>query len=518
MPDHPQILPDDPYDQALVRNVAPPDWVNPTPAGAYNLVAIGGGTAGLVSAAGAALLGAKVALVERALMGGDCLVTGCVPSKALLRAARAAYDAADARRFGVAAGEGGAGPVRADFAAAMERMRAARAQISPHDAARHFRDDRAVEVFFGDARFTGPDTVEVKDRRGDVTTLRFRRAVIATGGRPAVPPIPGLGEAGFLTNETVFNLTALPARLAVIGGGPVGCELAQAFARLGSRVTIVHRGTRLLGREDPDAAKLLHDVLARDGVDVRLETTPSRVEIDGPVKRLHLARANAAATDVVEADAILVGAGRSPNVQGLGLEAAGVRYDAKRGVEVDDFLRTSNRRVYAAGDVCQPLKFTHLADASARAALQNALLGLRKRVSRLIVPACTYTDPEIAHTGLGERELRERGIPADTYAVPLASVDRAVTDGETEGFVKIRVTRGGDRILGATIVARHAGEMISQVTTAMIGGIGLKSLARVIHPYPTQAEAIRKAADACYEARLSPLLLRAVKQFLAWRR
>lgn len=515
-----EVLADDPHDRELVANSHPPGWVNPAPSGRYNLVVIGGGTAGLVSAGGAGLLGAKVALIERGLTGGDCLVTGCVPSKAVIRSARAAFDVADARRFGVRVPDG----VSVDFAAAFDRMRRARAAISRHDAAARFRDEFGVDVYFGDARFVGPDEVEVNGAR-----LRFRRAIIATGSRPAIPDVPGLREHG-LTSETAFNLTDRPDRLLVIGGGPIGCELAQAFARLGSEVTLVQQGVRLLPRDDREAADLLLRVLRRDGIDVRLGTTVRAVnaadadpapggslpetsfrivELDESGRRTTLRHSRR--------DAILVATGRAPNVEGVGLDAAGVRFGPE-GVEVDDYLRTSNPRVYAAGDICLPFKFTHTADATARLAIQNALFHFRRRVSGLVVPWVTYTDPEVAQVGLHEDEARQKETAIDTYRVPLADVDRAITDGETDGFLKIHVKQGGDKILGATIVARHAGEMLSQITTAMVGGVGLKQMADVIHPYPTQAEAIKRAADECFQRTLSPTLKGVLRRWLAWRR
>jgi pyruvate/2-oxoglutarate dehydrogenase complex dihydrolipoamide dehydrogenase (E3) component len=507
MPDPNPLLPDDPHDRQVVANTRPPDWRNPRPAGRYDLVVLGGGTAGLVAAGVAGLLGARVALVERALAGGDCLVAGCVPSKAVVRAGRAAYDVARAGDFGVRVPPG----VAVDFAAAFDRMRRARAEISRHDAVAAFAAKYRVDVFLGDGRFAGPDAVEVAGEG-----LRFARAVVATGGRPAVPDVPGLADAGFLTNESVFNLTARPSRLAVLGAGPIGCELGQAFARLGSSVTVVDRGDRPLSKEDPAAANLIAAAMRRDGVDLVVNATVIRVERDGAGARVLRLR-TPAGERALEVDAILVAAGRRPNVEALNLEAGRIAFTG-RGVTVDDYLRTSNPRVYAAGDVCLAEKFTYAADAAARLAVQNALVGRLKRWSRQRVPRVTYTDPEVAHVGLTEPEAARAGVPVRAHVVPLADVDRAATDGETDGFVKL-LTRGRtDRIVGATIVGRHAGETISQVTTAMAAGVGLRALSAVIHPYPTQAEAIRKAADAYVAGTLGPTLKWALRRWMGWRR
>jgi len=502
----PELTPRDHYNDTLLANVHPPDWVNPTPAPHYNLVVIGGGTAGLVSAAGAAGLGAKVALVERHLLGGDCLNYGCVPSKAIIRSSRLAADFRDAARFGFKAPP----EVEVDFAAVMERMRSLRAAISRHDAARRFRD-LGVDVFLGEARFSSPRTVEVADQ-----SLNFSKAVIATGARAVDPPVPGLPEAGYLTNETVFSLTERPRRLLVMGGGPLGCEFAQALQRLGCRVTLLHKYDRIMNREDADAAQLVQQVLVREGVQLILAAKPVQVlkTEGGKLVRYEWA----GQPGEIEVDEILAGAGRAPNVENLGLEAAGVRYDKREGVVVNDRLQTTNHRIYAAGDVCLQYKFTHLADATARIVIQNALFCGRKKLSALTIPWCTYTDPEVAHVGLNEAEAEKQGIPIQTFIKPLREVDRAIVDGETEGMVKIHLKRGSDKILGATIVARHAGEMISEITLAMVGKIGLGSLAAVIHPYPTQAEAIRQTGDLYNRTRLTPFVKKLFTRFLAWRR
>jgi pyruvate/2-oxoglutarate dehydrogenase complex dihydrolipoamide dehydrogenase (E3) component len=495
------IQPWDQHNQALAANVHPADWQNPTPAPCYNLVVIGAGTAGLVAAAGAAGLGARVALVEKHLLGGDCLNYGCVPSKALLRAARAFADVRDASSFGVRVPEG----TVVDFPAVMERMRRIRAEISPHDSALRFRE-LGIDVFLGSARFTAPNTVETGGQ-----TLRFSKAVIATGARAAALPIPGLAEAGFLTNETVFSLTELPRRLAVIGAGPIGCELAQAFRRFGSEVFVLEAASQILGREDPDAANVVEKAFLRDGIKLLCRAKIQKVEARQGEKIVHFQCDKR--EEQLAVDAILIGVGRVPNVDGLGLDAAGVRY-SKSGIEVNDYLQTTNRRIHAAGDVCLKYKFTHTADAAARIVIQNALFLGRKKVSSLVVPWCTYTDPEIAHVGMYEDEAAKSGIPVRTFSEPMGRVDRAILDGETDGLIKIHIHKRSGKIVGATIVARHAGEMISELTTAISAGLKLSQLAEVIHPYPTQAEAIKRCADACKRTQLTPTVKTLLQRWL----
>jgi pyruvate/2-oxoglutarate dehydrogenase complex dihydrolipoamide dehydrogenase (E3) component len=389
-------------------------------------------------------------------------------------------------------------------------MRGIRARLSPHDSAARMRG-LGVDVFLGEGRFTGADTVAV-----DGTSLRFKKAVIAAGGRPHRPAIPGLAEAGFLTNESVFELTERPRRLAVIGAGPIGCELAQAFRRLGSEVTLFHTGGHILNREDADAAEILQRAFVAEGIRLVLEAKVVRVERDATGKVLHAE--TPAGPVMVTVDEILVGAGRVPNVDGLGLDTVGVAYDSREGVKVNDYLQTSNPGIYAAGDVCMAEKFTHAADFAARTVIQNALFLGRKRLSALTIPWCTYTDPEIAHVGLHERQAAQRGLAIDTYRRPFTEVDRAVVDGEEEGFVKVHVRRGTDRIVGATIVARHGGEMIGEVTLAITAGVGLGRLASVIHPHPTQAEAIRQVGDLYNRTRLTPTVKRLFFAWLRWTR
>jgi pyruvate/2-oxoglutarate dehydrogenase complex dihydrolipoamide dehydrogenase (E3) component len=496
--------PDDRFHRALLDKVHPPGWRNPSPAERYNLVVIGAGPGGLTAAHEAAALGAKVALIERDLIGGDRLNVGCVPSKALIRTARLYAEMRDAENFGARV----PGNIGIDFATVMERMRRVQAHLGRAASAQRL-SEAGVDVYFGAARFAGADSVAVGGQ-----VLRFRKALIATGARPMTPPIPGLAEAGYLTNENVFNLTECPRRLLVLGGGQLGCELAQAFRRFGSQVVIAQDDPMFLAKEERDAAQILSEALARDGVEIHLNTAVVAVRMEGGVKIVDLVSDGDKFSASV--DEILAGIGRAPNVESLALEVAGVHYDTDTGIHVDDFLQTSNPRIYAAGDVCLEHKFTHAAEASARIAVRNALFLGRKRLSALTIPWCTYTDPEIAHVGLYVREAREQGIPVRTFTILMHDVDRAVTDGEEEGFVKIHVKEGSDRILGATVVARHAGEMINGLSLAISSKIGLREFARVIHTYPTQAEAIKMAADAYNRTRLTPMLKSLSKRWLAW--
>ena len=504
-----RIDPWDEHNQRTAANVHPSDWVNPHPKGRYNLVVLGAGTAGLVSAIGAAGLGAKVALVEKHLLGGDCLNVGCVPSKALIRAGRAAASVRRAGELGVRV-EGG---VEVDFPAVMERMRRLRARISAADSAHRFKE-AGVDVFIGSGEFVGTNRLRVGGE-----TLEFAKAVVATGGRAAAPPIEGLEETGYLTNETVFSLTELPRRLLVIGAGPIGVELSQAFARFGASVHLLEAANQILIREDRDAADRVAEVLRRDGVEIVSGCKIGRIfqQTGEKVVELECGGEHRAVT----IDEILVAVGRAPNVEGIGLEAAGVDYDPRKGIVVDDYLRTTNRKIFAAGDCCFQYKFTHTADALARIVIQNALFNfpfMKKKASALTIPWCTYTDPEIAHVGMYEKEARDKGISVRTIVQELNEVDRAILDGEDEGFVKVHVKDDTDQILGATIVAAHAGDMISELTLAMNAGAGLGTIASTIHPYPTQAEAIKKVGDTLNRTRLTPAVKRIFERWLAWTR
>ncbi|TAJ33238.1 MAG: mercuric reductase [Nitrospirae bacterium] len=504
------VLPDDEHNRALVNNVHPPAWVNPEPSGRYNLVVIGAGTAGLVTAVVAAGLGAKVALIEKHLMGGDCLNVGCVPSKGIIRASRAWADVRRAGEFGVSVPDG----VQYDFGRAMERMRKLRARISHNDSAHRYQK-LGVDVFIGEGRFTGLDTVEV-----DGQTLRFVKAAICTGARAAAPPIPGLLEVGYLTNETIFSLTERPARLAVIGAGPIGCELAQAFARFGSQVFLVEALHGILPNEDRDAAEIVHKAMLRDGIRILCCGMDLKVNQTDGGKRLAV-DSHGQRHDIT-VDEILVGVGRAPNVERLGLETVGVEYD-KSGVKVDDRLQTTNPKIYAAGDICSRYKFTHAADAMAQIVIQNALFphpfGLGYAgADNLIIPWATYTEPEIAHVGLYEAEAEAKGIDVETVTVKMDEVDRAILDGADEGFARVHVKKGTDKILGATIVAAHAGEMISEFTVLMKAGLGLRTITGTIRPYPTQAEVVKKVANAWRKATFTQGKKALLTKLFAWMR
>jgi pyruvate/2-oxoglutarate dehydrogenase complex dihydrolipoamide dehydrogenase (E3) component len=507
-----RVLPTDEWNQQLVDNVHPATWKNPIPTGRYNLVVIGAGTGGLITALIASSLGARVALIERHLMGGDCLNVGCVPSKAVIRGAQLIHDAREAAKFGMPATDSDLG----DFGEVMRRMREIRARISEEDSAERYSTEFGIDIYLGDARFIGDGKVEV-----DGQTLDYKKAVIATGARAIAPPIEGLADAGYLDNETVFSLTERPRRVAVIGAGPIGCELAQAFSRLGSEVHILERMDQILTREDPDAARIVQDALVREGVEMIFECNLDRVERRGSERVIHLSCPKKGSRELV-VDEIIVGAGRAPNVENMGLETVGVDFDSRNGVKVDDSLQTTNSRIWAVGDVCMRWKFTHAADAAAKIVVQNALFAIgpigRKKLSALLMPWCTYTEPEIAHVGFYERDAEAAGVAIDSYQVSIAEANRAVTDGQEEGLIKVHVRRGSDEIVGATVVAAHAGDLITQFTMAIQHKIGLGAFTNIIYPYPTQGEAIKRAAGAYTRTRLTPTVKRFFERWMSWQR
>ena len=512
--DRPLVIPNDEYNQKLIANVHPSDWVNPEPTGRYNIVVVGAGTAGLITAVVAASLGARVALIEKHLMGGDCLNVGCVPSKGVIRAARAWADLRKAPEFGLHIPAG----VKYDFGAVMARMRKLRARISHNDSAQRYTK-LGVDVYIGSGRFIGSNRVQVEGPAGD-RALTFVKAAVCTGARATAPPIPGLQEAGYLTNETVFSLTELPQRIGVIGAGPIGCELAQSFARFGSQVYLVETTHGIMPNEDRDAADIVEQQMIRDGVKLLCCGKDLKVQKTDDSKRLTV-DSHGRQYDVT-VDEILVGVGRTPNVEKIGLEAVGVGYD-KNGIKVNARLQTSNPDIYAAGDVCSRYKFTHAADAMAQIVIQNALfphpfgLGYAS-VESLNMPWCTFTEPEIAHVGMYEKEAKQKGFEVETYTYKLNEVDRAILDGEDEGFARIHIQKGTDKILGATIVAAHAGDMIGEFSVAMKAGAGAKTIAGTIHPYPTQAEVNKKVVNLWRKAHFTQRTKSLVTKLFAWMR
>ena len=508
------IYPFDEHNQILAENVHPSNWTNPDPASRYNIVVIGAGTAGLITAVIAASLGAKVALIEKHLMGGDCLNVGCVPSKGVIRAARAWADLRNAEEFGLHIPPG----VKYDFGAAMARMRKLRARISDNDSVHRYAK-LGVDVYIGSGRFSGADRIQVEGPAGN-RSLQFVKAAICTGARASAPPTPGLKEAGYLNNETVFSLTELPPRMGVIGAGPIGCELAQAFARFGSQVSLIEMMHGIMPNEDRDAADIVEQQMLRDGVKLLCCGKDLKVQKTGTGKRITV-DSHGRQYDVI-VDEILVGVGRTPNVEGIGLEAVGVEYDTS-GVKVNERLQTTNPRIFAAGDICSRYKFTHAADAMAQIVIQNALfphpfgVGYASTGS-LIMPWCTFTNPEVAHVGMYEKDAKEKGIEVETYTYKLNEVDRAILDGEDEGFARIHIQKGTDKILGATIVAAHAGDMIGEFSVAMQAGAGAKTIAATIHPYPTQAEVNKKVVNLWRKAHFSPGTRNLLMKLFVWMR
>ncbi len=433
----------------------------------------------------------------------------CVPSKALLRCAKTAAAVRDAHEFGVKV----EGEVSVDFGYVMERMRRLRAKISPVDSAKRYSSQLGVDVFQGRAAFTGKNSVEVNGK-----TLHFAKAVIATGGTAAIPNIEGLKESRYLTNSSVFNLTELPRRLGVIGAGPIGLELAQAFCRFGAEVTVFSRSEKIMPKEDPEAVEIVKKSMLKDGIQFAFNAEYKRVEGSSENEPIKLFFHQGGEEKILEFDALLVATGRKPAVSNLGLESAGVEFDGRKGVLVNEKLQTSNPDIYAVGDVASKYQFTHMADFMARLVIKNSLFFGRDKVSDLLVPWATYTDPEVAHVGLYEKDLQERNIPYVTFKREFSHVDRAIVDGEEDGFVKIHVAKGKGDIIGATIVGSHAGDMISEISVAMQSGMGLGSLASVIHPYPTAAEAIRQCGDAYNRERLTPTIKSIFHRLMALRR
>jgi pyruvate/2-oxoglutarate dehydrogenase complex dihydrolipoamide dehydrogenase (E3) component len=477
-----------------------------------NVVAIGAGSAGLVTAYIAAAVKAKVTLVERDRMGGDCLNTGCVPSKALIRTTRFLAEARRSKALGVRSAT-----TEFDFAEVMERVQSVVREVEPHDSVERYTG-LGVECLQGSATITSPWTVEVALAGGGSRTLTTRNIVIAAGGRPFVPPIPGLREAEPLTSETVWSLRTLPPRLVVLGGGPIGCELAQCFARLGSKVTQVEMLPRILAREDPEFSAMVEARFREDGIEVLAGHKALSVRSEGAVKYVTVEAGGVEKT--LACDQVLCAVGRVANTEGYGLEKLGIATTKQRTVEVDEFLRTKYPNIFACGDVAGPYQFTHTASHMAWYASVNALFGRfrRFRVDWSVVPWATFTDPEVARVGLNEAEAREKGIPYEAYTYGIDDLDRAIADGAAHGLVKVLVRPGTDRILGATIASEHAAEMLAEFVAAMRHGFGLGKILGTIHAYPTWVEANKYVAGQWKRSKVTRGQVGFLEAFHAWGR
>ena len=471
-----------------------------------NLIVIGAGSAGLVSAYIAAMVKAKVTLVESHEMGGDCLNTGCVPSKALIKSAKVAHQIADAKRFGIDTGD-----IAVDFPAVMRRVRDVITAIEPHDSVERF-SGLGVDCVKGYARFVDPWTVDIDGAR--MTAKSF---IIATGAAPSIPPLPGVENSGYLTSETMWDALSerdkVPQRLVILGGGPIGCELAQAFQRLGAQVTIIEMADRLLLEEDADEAALITGKLGAEGVDIRVQHKAIRFEsgktlvVNGPEGESSIAY-----------DDIIIAVGRKPRISGFGLEELGLIVDGR--LDNDVFLRTNLPHILCAGDVAGRQQLTHGGSHEAWFASVNALARPFKkyRADYRVLPRVTYTEPELATVGLTEAEARAEGVDFDVTRYDLDDLDRAITESEAHGFVKILTAKGGDRILGATIIGKNAGEILAEITFAMKHKMGLRKILQTIHPYPTWAEANKYAAGQFGLARKPEALLKWTERWFRWQR
>eukprot|EP01041_Mallomonas_annulata_P001803 gene1803-3500_t len=492
---HFDFSPSDKHNDELLQRVHPKNYRNPDPIDEYDLVVIGGGVAGLISVIMGAWLGKKCALIEQHNMGGDCLNTGCIPSKAIISCAKAYHNAKhNLKQFGIKIPPQS---ITLDFAAVMERMREIRSKISHHDSVQRYSREFCEHVFLGQGKFIGRNVVEVQGDDGTSRFLCFKKAIIATGASAVIPSVAGLSGVPHLTNSNLFNLTALPPRLLVIGCGSVGLELAQCFARFGCHVTCFEFGTRIMPREDPDAATLLAQQLKKDGVVIHTGVDVILVDRIGtggnlynpPWNRYTVTIQHASgALCTFDGEALLNCTGRAPNVHNLGLDTVHIEWDNRSGVHRDEHCRTAHPDIYACGDCASPFKFTHAAEFQARIAIRNMFLGDQSSVSDLLIPWCTYTDPEVAHVGKYESELSAAGIEFETFTKQLDQVDRCICDGISKGFVKITVIPSTGQILGATVCGGNAGDMISEITLCMQYGLSISDLAGVMHPYPTSQE------------------------------
>ncbi|CAM9191590.1 unnamed protein product [Discosporangium mesarthrocarpum] len=509
------VSPMDEYNTKLVNNTHPPVYENPEPLDKYDLVVIGSGAAGLLSVIIANGLGKTCALVEKAYMGGDCLNVGCVPSKALIACSTRLHEVINSAEFGVVLPPGEVG---VDFGKVMQRMRRIRSDISEHDSVERYSRDFVKHIFLGHGQFTSPSTIEVGGK-----VLNFNKAMVATGASASIPPTENLANVPHLTNANFWNLEELPPRMSVIGAGPIGLEMSQALQRFGCKVTCYEYSDQLLPKEDPHAAAVLKESLTADGLTIRLGARIKRVECDetgsmysAPFNTYRIVLDVDGEEEVIESDALLNATGRAPNVFGVGLDEAGVDYDNRRGVVIDDYFRTTSPNIYACGDCASPYKFTHAADWQARVAIRNMFLGDKTKQSDLLIPWCTYTEPEVAHVGKYESELDEKGIEYESFLRNMADVDRCRCEGITSGFAKITVEKGsGGKILGATVVGPNAGDMISELTICIQNGVTIAQLAGTIHPYPTAAECVRQAANMYIKTLRTPEVNKALEIIIA---
>ncbi len=476
-------------------------------ANTYDLIVIGGGAAGLTAAGLSAGVGAKTLLIEKDRLGGDCTWTGCVPSKTLLRSAHAAQEARDSFRYGLRDLD-----PAADFGAVMRRVRNTRQAIYEEADAPEHLAAFGIEVRSGAACFLDPHAIQIEHKgRADVVEARY--AVIATGGRPTAPPIPGLDDAGYLTNETLFELKKQPERLGVIGAGPIGTEMAQAFQRLGTQVTVLERADRMLLHDHPALADALRQRLESEGVHYLFEADIERVEKGGDETRLHVHIDGT--TQAVPVDRLLVATGRRSNVDQLSLKAACVAY-TKKGITVDDRCRTSQKHIYAAGDVTGRYPFTHMSEHMAKVAVSNALLKVPRKIDAARVPWVTYTDPELAHVGATEAKLQEENARYETYRFPLDRLDRAICEADTQGEIRIYATKWTGKILGADVLSPRAGELIGTVAVAMKAGASLAKISDTIFPYPTFGQGVRRAADQWYARKQRPWLVQGIQMIFGY--
>ncbi|WP_018719148.1 FAD-dependent oxidoreductase [Arhodomonas aquaeolei] len=493
--------------KALQARKALRGWARPQ-AFDRDLVVIGAGSGGLVSAYIGATVNARVSLAEKGAMGGDCLNTGCVPSKALLRSARFIAEARRSADFGIRRAE-----LDFDFAEVMERVQSVIRDVAPHDSRERY-EGLGVDVIHGEAKITSPYTVDVANH-----TLTTRNIILATGARPMVPPLEGLAAGDYVTSDSIWALRELPARLVVLGGGPIGSELAQAFARLGSQVTQIERGEQLLPREDTEVAEQVMARFADEGIDIRLRTNAVRV-VDHDAGGRALIVEHQGGEEAIGFDQLLIAVGRRPNVEGLGLEELGIETNANGTIKVNDFLQTRYPNIYAVGDVAGPYQFTHAAAHQAWHAAVNALFGSfrRFRADYSALPWTTFTEPEVARVGINERDAVAQGIDYEVTTYDISGLDRAIADGEASGLVKVLTAPGRDRVLGASIVGAHAGELIGEYVTAMRHGLGMNKILSTIHVYPTLAEANRFAAGEWKRAHAPQRLLAWLGHYHAWRR